>query len=151
MADYILHPITWKNVIDYNWLQLQITITPCLIHAVKNIRSMRPYSKQRMLQMSTRGDQTCLNYSIDHQTYVDYSIEHQTSVVNSMDTSNFGSLQHRPTKLMFFTVRQFHSYQYNLQPFEKHRSLLSTFSMLRYIEVMYLCATDIYFASFYDF
>ena len=22
--------ITWKNVIDYNWLQLQITITPCL-------------------------------------------------------------------------------------------------------------------------
>ena len=30
MADYRLHPITWKNVIDYNWLQLQITITPCL-------------------------------------------------------------------------------------------------------------------------
>ena len=29
MADYRLHPITWKNVIDYNWLQLQIT--PCLI------------------------------------------------------------------------------------------------------------------------
>ena len=24
MADYRLHPITWKNVIDYNWLQLQI-------------------------------------------------------------------------------------------------------------------------------
>jgi hypothetical protein len=31
MADYRLHPITWKNVIDYNWLQLQITITPCLV------------------------------------------------------------------------------------------------------------------------
>ena len=31
MTDYRLHPITWKNVIDYNWLQLQITITPCLI------------------------------------------------------------------------------------------------------------------------
>ena len=31
MVDYRLHPITWKNVIDYNWLQLQITITPCLI------------------------------------------------------------------------------------------------------------------------
>jgi hypothetical protein len=30
MADYRLYPITWKNVIDYNWLQLQITITPCL-------------------------------------------------------------------------------------------------------------------------
>jgi hypothetical protein len=30
MADYRLHPITWKNVIDYNWLQLQITSTPCL-------------------------------------------------------------------------------------------------------------------------
>ena len=59
----------------------------------------------QLAQMSTRGDQTCLVYSIDHQTYVDYSIEHQTSVVNSMDTSNFGSLQHRPTKFMFFTVR----------------------------------------------
>jgi hypothetical protein len=22
MADYRLHPITWKNVIDYNWLRL---------------------------------------------------------------------------------------------------------------------------------
>jgi hypothetical protein len=31
MTDYRLHPITWKNVIDYNWLQLQITITPCLV------------------------------------------------------------------------------------------------------------------------
>jgi hypothetical protein len=30
MANYRLHPITWKNVIDYNWLRLQITITPCL-------------------------------------------------------------------------------------------------------------------------
>jgi hypothetical protein len=30
MEDYRLHPITWKNVIDYNWLQLQITITPYL-------------------------------------------------------------------------------------------------------------------------
>jgi hypothetical protein len=26
MADYRLHLITWKNVIDYNWLQLQIII-----------------------------------------------------------------------------------------------------------------------------
>jgi hypothetical protein len=31
------------------------------------------------------------------------------------------------------------------------RSLLSTFSMLRYLVVMYLCAIDIDFASFYDF
>jgi hypothetical protein len=31
MADYRLHPMTWKNVIDYNWLRLQITITPCLV------------------------------------------------------------------------------------------------------------------------
>jgi hypothetical protein len=30
MADYRLHSITWKKVIDYNWLRLQITITPCL-------------------------------------------------------------------------------------------------------------------------
>jgi hypothetical protein len=30
---------------------------------------------------------------------------HQTYVVYSIDTSNFGCLQHRPTKLMFFTVR----------------------------------------------
>ena len=65
----------------------------------------RVVSFLQLAQMSTRGDQTCLNYSIDHQTYVDYSIEHQTYVVNSMDTSNFGCLQHRPTKLMFFTVR----------------------------------------------
>ena len=28
MADYRLHPITWRNVIDYNWLQIKIT--PCL-------------------------------------------------------------------------------------------------------------------------
>jgi hypothetical protein len=27
-SDYRLHPITWKYVIDYNWLRLQITITP---------------------------------------------------------------------------------------------------------------------------
>jgi hypothetical protein len=26
MADYRLHPITWKNVIDYNWLRLQIRL-----------------------------------------------------------------------------------------------------------------------------
>jgi hypothetical protein len=39
---------------------------------------------------------------------------------------------------------QFHSYQYNLQAFEKHRSLLSTFSMLRYLVVMYLCTIDIH-------
>jgi hypothetical protein len=44
--------------------------------------------------MSTRGDQTCLDYIIDHQTDIDYSI---------------------------------------------------------YLVVMYLCAIDIYFASFYDF
>ena len=38
MADYRLHTITWKNVIDYNWLQLQITITPCLAYsAVKMV------------------------------------------------------------------------------------------------------------------
>ena len=30
MTDYRLHPIIWKNVIDYNWLRLQITNTPCL-------------------------------------------------------------------------------------------------------------------------
>jgi hypothetical protein len=30
---------------------------------------------------------------------------HQTYVVYSIDTSNFGCLQHRPTKPMFFTVR----------------------------------------------
>jgi hypothetical protein len=29
MTDYRLHLIIWKNVIDYNWLWLQIT--PCLI------------------------------------------------------------------------------------------------------------------------
>jgi hypothetical protein len=46
---------------------------------------------------------------------------------------------------------KFHSYQYNLQPFEKHRWLLSALSTLTYLVVMYLCATDIYFASFYDF
>ena len=34
MSDYRLHPITWKNVIDYNWLRLQITITPCLVHCL---------------------------------------------------------------------------------------------------------------------
>jgi hypothetical protein len=30
---------------------------------------------------------------------------HQTYVVYSIDTSNFGCLQHKSTKLMFFTVR----------------------------------------------
>ena len=54
-------------------------------------------------------------------------------------------------KVIKIKFKQFHSYQYNLQPFEKHRSLLSAFSMLKYLVVMYLCATDIYFASFYDF
>ena len=54
-------------------------------------------------------------------------------------------------KVIKIKFKQFHSYQYNLQPFEKHRSLLSTFSMLKYLVVMYLCAIDIYFASFYDF
>jgi hypothetical protein len=36
MVDYRnkLHAITRKNVIDYNWLWLQITITPCLSAAV---------------------------------------------------------------------------------------------------------------------
>ena len=53
-------------------------------------------------------------------------------------------------KVIKIKFEQFHSYQYNLQAFEKHRSLLSTFSMLRYLVVMYLCAIDIYFASFYD-
>jgi hypothetical protein len=50
-------------------------------------------------------------------------------------------------KVIKIKFEQFHSYQYNLQAFEKHRSLLSTFSMLRYLVVMYLCAIDIYFAS----
>ena len=54
-------------------------------------------------------------------------------------------------KVIKIKLKQFHSYQYNLQPFEKHKWLLSTFSMLKYLVVMYLCATDIYFASFYDF
>jgi hypothetical protein len=105
--------------------------------------------------MSTRGDQTCLDYSIDHQTDIDYSIEHQTSVVYSMDTSNLCCLQYWHIKLWIHITNlkpfkssdlygvvykvikikfeQFHSYQYNLQAFEKHRSLLSTFSMLRYL------------------
>jgi hypothetical protein len=26
MSDYRLHPITWKNVIDYNWLRLQLQL-----------------------------------------------------------------------------------------------------------------------------
>ena len=34
MVDYRLHAITWKNVIDYNWLWLQIMITPCLLTTV---------------------------------------------------------------------------------------------------------------------
>ena len=25
-SDYRLHPITWKNVIDYNWLRLQLQL-----------------------------------------------------------------------------------------------------------------------------
>jgi hypothetical protein len=29
ITDYI--KCTWKNVIDYNWIRLQITITPCLV------------------------------------------------------------------------------------------------------------------------
>ena len=37
MANYRLHPITWKNVIDYNWLRLQITITPCMSESSLNI------------------------------------------------------------------------------------------------------------------
>jgi hypothetical protein len=39
MADYRLHPITWKNVVDYNWLRLQITITPCLSQTIEKIGS----------------------------------------------------------------------------------------------------------------
>jgi hypothetical protein len=48
MANYRLHPITWKNVIDYNWLQLQITITPCLSLCVKPLihqSDLRTYTK----------------------------------------------------------------------------------------------------------
>jgi hypothetical protein len=37
MVDYRLHVITWKNVIDYNWLRLQIMITPCLVYTLKCI------------------------------------------------------------------------------------------------------------------
>jgi hypothetical protein len=62
-------------------------------------------------------------------------------------TSDLYDVVYKVIKIKF---EQFHSYQYNLQAFEKHRSLLSTFSMLRYLVVMYLCAIDIYFASFYD-
>jgi hypothetical protein len=30
MADYRLHPITWKNVIDYNWLRLPHVCAPLI-------------------------------------------------------------------------------------------------------------------------
>jgi hypothetical protein len=48
-------------------------------------------------------------------------------------------------------VKQFHSYQYNYNHLKKNRSRLSAFSSLKYLVVMYLCAMDIYFASFYEF
>jgi hypothetical protein len=54
----------------------------------------RVVSFLQLAQMSTRGDQTCLDYIIDHQTDIDYSIEHQTSIVYSMDTSNLCCLQY---------------------------------------------------------
>jgi hypothetical protein len=39
MVDYRLHAITWKNVNDYNWLRLQITITPCLAYNIFSTQS----------------------------------------------------------------------------------------------------------------
>jgi hypothetical protein len=60
MADNRLHPIAWKNVIDYNWLRLQITITPCLVWIqqsqgwqVNNPRGRASHCHETHLHMKT--------------------------------------------------------------------------------------------------
>ena len=124
---------------------------------------MCPYCKQRRFDVQYCNQcqfdgQYCNQDRFDRHVLTSVLIAEKTlpgtyvkiHITNSkpFKTSDLYDVVYKVIKIKF---EQFHSYQYNLQAFEKHRSLLSTFSMLRYLVVMYLCAIDIYFASFYEF
>ena len=57
MVDYRLYAITWKNIIDYNWLRLQIMITLCLGYTVFDFCrvSKRNFARRNKTALWHRG------------------------------------------------------------------------------------------------
>ena len=66
----------------------------------------------QLAHMSTRGDQTCVVYSIDHKTYVVYRTvqTRQTYAAYIMDTLRTRCLQYGPINLILLMERTHQTY-----------------------------------------
>ena len=113
MADYRLHPITWKNVINYNWLRL-----PHVCHDIAEILFKMVLNTVTLTPLFSENQR--VNYFITSNTFKDLKIPERsrnlskviTFVINYsiqmliIDTIKKASIKPK-TRMIFHILMQF--------------------------------------------